>query len=97
MRWGIFRFGKSRVLRSGFAARIVFYYPGEDGTYLDGAWVRIYESGIVDVNHPREQVTTHIQNVEIIWKNNRQVKGERSFVLHSFDKGGPVKNEWPSE
>jgi hypothetical protein len=74
------------VVRAGFAARVVFYYPGEDGTYLDGAWVRIYDSGIVDVNHPREQVTTHIQNVEVIWKDNRQSRSDRPFVLHSFEK-----------
>lgn len=73
------------IVRSGFATRVVFYYPGEDGTYLDGAWVRIYDSGIVDINHPREQVTTHIQNVEIVWKDNRQERGERAFVLHSFE------------
>src|SRR3989344_1508920 len=76
------------VVKSGFATRVVFYYPGEDGTYLDGAWVRIYESGIVDINHPREQVTTHVQNVEVIWKDNRQARSERPFVLHSFEKRG---------
>ena len=61
MRWGLFKKSGSGVIRSGFAARVVFYYTGEDGTYLDGAWVRIYQSGVVDVNHPREQVTTHIK------------------------------------
>lgn len=74
------------VLRSGLAARVIFYYPGEDGTYLDGARVTVYDSGIVDVEHVQEQVTTHIQNVEIIWKNSRTLPGERTFVLHSFDR-----------
>src|SRR3990167_2671057 len=79
------RRSRKGVVKSGFATRVVFYYPGEDGTYLDGAWVRIYESGIVDINHPREQVTTHVQNVEVVWKDDRQARSERPFVLHSFE------------
>lgn len=73
------------VLRSGTASRVVFYYPGEDGTYLDGAFVTVFASGVVDIIHPKEHVTTHIQNVEIIWKNARTLPGERTFVLHSFE------------
>ena len=85
MNLGFFRKrSETGLMRSGYAARVVFYYPGEDGTYLDGAWVKIYHSGVVDINHPKEQVTTHIKNVEIIWKNRRRSKSERSFVLHSF-------------
>lgn len=75
-----------RVLRAGFASRVVFYYPGEDGTFLDNAWVRVFETGVVDINHPREQVTTHIQNVEIVWRNARGAMAERNFVLHTFDR-----------
>lgn len=90
---GLGIFGKSRVniVKAGFAARVVFYYPGEDGTYLDGAWVRIYDSGIVDINHPREQVTTHIKNVEVVWKNHRRLKQARTFTLHSFEQDRPNK------
>lgn len=92
-----FRRSRNGLVKSGFAARVVFYYPGEDGTYLDGAWVRIYESGIVDINHPREQVTTHIQNVEIVWRDNRQqaTRTDRPFVLHSFEKQG-AEREGPA-
>ena len=84
LKW--FQGSQRGIVRAGFATRVVFYYPGEDGTYLDGAWVRIYDSGIVDINHPREQVTTHIKNLEVIWKDNRQSRSERPFVLHSFEK-----------
>lgn len=90
--FNLFRKSRVNVVKAGFAARVVFYYPGEDGTYLDGAWVRIYESGIVDVNHPREQVTTHIKNVEVVWKNQRRLKQARTFTLHNFEQGRPTQS-----
>ncbi len=63
---------KTRELRSGRVTRVVFYYPGEEATYLENAHVVLYKNGILDVFHHDEQVTTHIQNVEIIWKTRRE-------------------------
>lgn len=69
-----------RVLRQGPVHRVIFYYMGEDPTYLDNAYVRLFQNGIVEVDHRTEQVTTHIQNVEIVWKakglSNKKVASE---------------------
>ncbi|MCO5142703.1 MAG: hypothetical protein M9962_06405 [Oligoflexia bacterium] len=64
IRW----FSQKKVLRQGPVHRVIFYYMGEEPTYLDNANVRLFQNGIVEVDHQTEQVTTHIQNVEIVWK-----------------------------
>ncbi len=81
--------GDRNVLREGQAERVVFYYPGEDGTYLDGAYVRVYKNGMVDVFHARENLSCHIQNAEIIWRKappKAVASATKSFVLYRFDK-----------
>lgn len=60
------------VLREGRAARVVFYYPADEGgTYLDHAHVTLFRNGLVHIHHDQEEVTAHAQNVEIIWANRR--------------------------
>src|SRR5690242_12428186 len=62
--------GKSqmRVLKKGSAMRVIFFYPGEEGTYVDHANVILYENGIVHISSNQEETTTHLQNCEILWR-----------------------------
>lgn len=55
-------------LREGEALRVIFYYPGEEPTYLDDAYVTIYRNGVVEVEHRNEHVSTHSQNIEVLWR-----------------------------
>lgn len=68
------------------AERVIFYYTGEDGTFLDMAFVTVFKNGVVEVWHRNEHVSTHIQNVEIIWKRKAAPNTKKPFVLYSFDK-----------
>jgi len=56
-----------RVIRKGPAMRVIFFYPGEEGTYVDHADVTLYENGIVHITSNQEESTTHLQNCEILW------------------------------
>lgn len=56
-----------RILKKGPAARVIFFYPGEEGTYIDHAHVTLYENGIVHIQSSQEESTTHLQNCEILW------------------------------
>lgn len=49
------------------AMRVIFFYPGEEGTYVDHAHVTLYENGIVHIKSKQEETTTHLQNCEILW------------------------------
>ena len=55
-------------LQEGEASRVIFYYHGEEPTYLDDAYVTVFRNGMVEVFHRNEHVSTHMQNVEILWK-----------------------------
>ncbi len=70
-------------LREGSALRVIFYYQGEEPTYLDDAYVTIFRNGMVEVEHRNEHVSTHVQNVEILWKGQGgQVSGQgRALTL----------------
>jgi hypothetical protein len=64
------RFGgvdQVRVLKKGPAMRIIFFYPGEEGTYVDNANVTLYDNGVVHIKSNQEETTTHLQNCEILW------------------------------
>ncbi len=56
------------IVREGVAMRVVFFYPGEEGTYVDNAKVRLHRSGIVHITGHNEDLTTSIQNCEIMWR-----------------------------
>jgi hypothetical protein len=56
-----------RIIRKGPAMRVIFFYPGEEGTYVDHADVTLYENGIVHITSNQEESTTHLQNCEILW------------------------------
>lgn len=57
-----------RIIRKGSAMRVIFFYPGEEGTYVDHADVTLYENGIVHIISNQEETTTHLQNCEILWR-----------------------------
>ena len=58
----------NRILKQGPALRVVFFYAGEEGTYVDHVpHVTLYENGIVHIMTEHEETTTHLQNCEIIW------------------------------
>ncbi len=63
------------ALDSGAAHRVIFYYYGEEPTYLEEAFVTVYRNGMVEVKHRNEHVSTHVQNVEILWKNRARTGG----------------------
>ena len=57
-----------RILKKGPAMRVIFFYPGEEGTYVDNADVVLYENGIIHIKSHQEETTTHLQNCEILWR-----------------------------
>lgn len=61
--------------------RVIFFYPGEEGTYIDNAAVTIYENGIVHLKSALEETTTHLQNCEILW----------TFKVEAEDRNSPNK------
>lgn len=69
------------ILRHGPAIRVVFFYPGEEGTYVDQAQVTLYENGIVFIRWQGEETTTHLHNCEILWKSE----------LNADDRAGQLK------
>ena len=56
-----------KVLKKGPAMRVIFFYPGEEGTYVDNPVVTLYENGIVHIKFNQEETSTHLQNCEILW------------------------------
>jgi hypothetical protein len=74
------------ALQSGSAHRVIFYYFGEDPTYLENAHVTVYRNGVVEIFHRNEHVSTHAQNVEILWKTGGNFQGKgRSLSLVKGD------------
>lgn len=56
-----------KVIKKGPAMRVIFFYPGEEGTYIENAEVTLFENGIVHIQSNNEVTTTHLQNCEILW------------------------------
>jgi len=82
----------STILKEGLASRVIFFYPGEEGTYITNVDVALYSNGIVHLKNQNEELTTHISNIEIVWNDrmDRHVpKGNVHFIrkpqLHSID------------
>jgi hypothetical protein len=55
------------VLIQKRAMRVVFFYPGEEGTYVDNPQVTLFENGMVHLRNAEEVTTTHINHCEIQW------------------------------
>jgi hypothetical protein len=66
-----------KIMRQGHAMRVIFFYPGEEGTYVDHAEVVLYENGVVHIRSQQEETTTHLQNCEILWNFETEAE-ERS-------------------
>ena len=56
------------ILKQGPAQRVIFFYTGEEGTYVDNVYVTLYANGIVHLKSNQEDTTTHLQNCEILWR-----------------------------
>ena len=96
-----------KVLRKGPAMRVIFFYPGEEGTYVDNAEVTLYENGIVHITSDQEQSTTHLQKCEILWNFHTEADERATTKVRLLkpkaeakvetkdtkgpDKGGPTK------
>ncbi|MBU6374559.1 MAG: hypothetical protein KGQ59_01055 [Bdellovibrionales bacterium] len=85
------------VLRKGHAMRVIFFYPGEEGTYIDNASVTVYENGIVHLKSALEETTTHLQNCEILWtfKNEAEDRNSPSKIRLLKSRNG--ESEDPSK
>jgi hypothetical protein len=70
-----------KILKKGPAMRVIFFYPGEEGTYVDNAEVTLYENGIIHIRSHQEETTTHLQNCEILWR----------FEVDSEDRANKVR------
>jgi hypothetical protein len=71
-----------RILKHAQAMRVVFFYPGEEGTYVDDCMVTLFENGVVHLRSKTEETTTHLHHCEILWRYENPVdkpaKGEGS-------------------
>lgn len=47
---------------------MIFFYSGEEGTYVDNVFVTLYSNGIVYIESKNEETSTHLQNCEILWR-----------------------------
>jgi|SRR5690606_10717327 len=57
-----------RILKHAQAMRVVFFYPGEEGTYVDNCMVTLFENGVVHLRAKTEETTTHLHHCEILWR-----------------------------
>ncbi len=57
-----------RILKHAPAMRVVFFYPGEEGTYVDDCMVTLFENGVVHLRAKSEETTTHLHHCEILWR-----------------------------
>jgi len=97
-----------QVLKSGVAQRVAFYYPGEEGSYIENVQVTLYENGMVHIVSPGEETSTHLQNCEILWRFEaeadpgqkagkvRLLKIESQAESKVDAQGQPVPHEKPS-
>ena len=87
-----------RVIKKGPAMRVIFFYPGEEGTYVDHADVTLYENGIVHIVSNQEETTTHLQNCEILWRFETDAEDRANKVrLLKPKMSEPRSEESPSK
>src|SRR3954469_23170977 len=79
--------GSLKVLKRGSAMRVIFFYPGEEGTYIDNAEVTLYENGIIHIKSHQEETTTHLQNCEILWRFETEAEDRSNKVRLLKPKG----------
>lgn len=74
------------VIRQGPAQRVIFYYPGEEGTYIEEPIVTLYENGMVHIIAREEEVTTHLKNCEIVWRTNAHEHPNHKLRVIRFEE-----------
>jgi hypothetical protein len=77
------------ILRQGHAHRMVFFYPGEEGTYVENVEVTLFVNGIVHFKSANEESTTHLQNCEILWTSEPTAIEDRSAKVRLLKPGSP--------
>jgi hypothetical protein len=80
------------VIKRAPAMRVIFFYPGEEGTYVDGAFVTLFENGIVHIQSPFEETTTHLQNCEILWQFETEAEDRVSKIRLLKPKTPPKRD-----
>src|ERR1700744_5527500 len=76
-----------KIIKKGIAMRVIFFYPGEEGTYVDHPEVTLYENGIVHIASNQEESTTHLQNCEILWQFETEAEDRANKVPLIKPKG----------
>lgn len=74
------------IIKQGPAQRVIFYYPGEEGTYIEAPVVTLYENGMVHIVSHEEEVTTHVKNCEILWRTHAGDPNQKFRVLRFEQK-----------
>jgi hypothetical protein len=86
-----------RILKKGHAMRVIFFYPGEEGTYVDNCDVTLYENGIIHIASNQEETTTHLQNCEILWRFETEAEDRANKLRLLKPKGGEAASSKSSE
>lgn len=83
---------RKKILRSGRAERVIFYFPGERISYLDDVRVTVYHGGVVEVEHPQEHIMAHLRNTAVVWSQVEfarvvlpKKESSTPLVLYNFD------------
>jgi hypothetical protein len=87
--------GTVKILKKGAAMRVIFFYPGEEGTYVDNADVTLYENGIIHIKSNQEETTTHLQNCEILWRFETDAEDRSNKVRLLKPKTSSPRGESP--
>jgi len=82
------------VFKQGKASCVIFFHPGEEGTYVENVDVTLYENGFVHLQSSTEETTVHLRNIEIIWQFKKEAESKtgsfRLLRLKGSDKpAGP--------
>jgi hypothetical protein len=83
--------GEVKILKKGHAMRVIFFYPGEEGTYVDNAQVTLYENGIIQIKSNQEETTTHLQNCEILWRFETDAVDDRVSKVRLLKPKGEAR------
>ena len=49
---------------------VIFNYDPTTPVLLELPLVTVYKSGLIHVEHPSQELTTHITNCEVVWTDN---------------------------
>jgi hypothetical protein len=87
-----------KIIKKGPAMRVIFFYPGEEGTYVDNAHVTLYENGIIHIESSQEETTTHLQNCEILWhfETDADDRSSKLRLLKPKSSGASSSDRAPS-